>query len=100
MPVIKQMLLTEQDIRRIAKLAHIAISDEQLPACQTDMNLIMKHIHTLQTADTTGVVPMSHAQDMQLSTRPDVVTEHNQREALQAAAPQTEQGLYLVPKVI
>jgi aspartyl-tRNA(Asn)/glutamyl-tRNA(Gln) amidotransferase subunit C len=43
---------------------------------------------------------MSHAQDLAQRLRPDAVTEANRREAFQAIAPQTESGLYLVPKVI
>jgi aspartyl-tRNA(Asn)/glutamyl-tRNA(Gln) amidotransferase subunit C len=50
--------------------------------------------------DTGGVEPMSHSQDLAQRLREDVVTELDQREAFQAIAPQVEQGLFLVPKVI
>jgi aspartyl-tRNA(Asn)/glutamyl-tRNA(Gln) amidotransferase subunit C len=54
----------------------------------------------MQTQDTDGVEPMAHAQDISSRLREDTVTETNKREALQASAPATEKGLFLVPKVI
>ena len=54
----------------------------------------------MQKVDTEGIEPMSHAQDVTLRLRDDVVTEPNQRELFQSIAPQVEGGLYLVPKVI
>jgi aspartyl-tRNA(Asn)/glutamyl-tRNA(Gln) amidotransferase subunit C len=54
----------------------------------------------MQAVDTRGVEPMAHAQDLSQRLRDDVVTETNRREAFQAVAPETEAGLYLVPKVI
>ncbi|OGS85782.1 MAG: asparaginyl/glutamyl-tRNA amidotransferase subunit C, partial [Gallionellales bacterium GWA2_59_43] len=57
-------------------------------------------IAEMQAVDTTGIEPMSHAQDLSQRLREDVVSETNQREAFQAIAPQVEAGLYLVPKVI
>jgi len=54
----------------------------------------------MQAVDTTGVEPMSHAQDVTLRLRVDGVTEHDQHELFQSIAPQVEDGLYLVPKVI
>jgi aspartyl-tRNA(Asn)/glutamyl-tRNA(Gln) amidotransferase subunit C len=54
----------------------------------------------MQAVDTTGIEPMSHAQDVVLRLRDDVVTEPDQHELFQSVAPQVETGLYLVPKVI
>ena len=54
----------------------------------------------MQAVDTSGIAPMSHAQDLVLRLREDAVTEQDQRAQFQAAAPQVEAGLYLVPKVI
>jgi aspartyl-tRNA(Asn)/glutamyl-tRNA(Gln) amidotransferase subunit C len=54
----------------------------------------------MQAVDTKGVEPMSHAQDLALRLREDAVTEDNRRATFQSVAPETEAGLYLVPKVI
>jgi aspartyl-tRNA(Asn)/glutamyl-tRNA(Gln) amidotransferase subunit C len=54
----------------------------------------------MQAVDTTGIAPMSHAQDVTQRLREDKVTESNQRELFQSIAPQVEAGLYLVPQVI
>ena len=54
----------------------------------------------MQAVDTDGVEPMSHPQELAQRLRADVVGETDRRAAYQAIAPQTEAGLYLVPKVI
>ena len=54
----------------------------------------------MQAVDTSGVTPMSHAQDVTLRLRADVVTETDQHELFQSIAPQVEAGLYLVPQVL
>jgi aspartyl-tRNA(Asn)/glutamyl-tRNA(Gln) amidotransferase subunit C len=57
-------------------------------------------IEQMQAVDVSNIAPMSHAQDLVLRLRQDVVTETDQRQANQAVAPEVEHGLYLVPKVI
>ena len=57
-------------------------------------------IGQLNAVDTTGVVPMAHAQDVMLPLRPDAVTETDRRGLYQRVAPAVEQGLYLVPRVV
>ncbi|MDK2124962.1 Asp-tRNA(Asn)/Glu-tRNA(Gln) amidotransferase subunit GatC [Parachitinimonas caeni] len=94
------MQLSSDDIRRIARLARIAIDEQETVAMQQQLNGIFGVIEQLQSVNTDGVEPMSHAQDVALRLREDKVTESNQREALQAVAPAVEAGLYLVPKVI
>jgi aspartyl-tRNA(Asn)/glutamyl-tRNA(Gln) amidotransferase subunit C len=94
------MSLSEQDIQRIAKLARIKLSPPQLATAKTELNQILALLENLRAINTEGVVPMSHAQDVSLSMRADQVSETNQRDAFQSIAPQTEKGLYLVPKVI
>lgn len=94
------MLLTLEEIRRIANLARIAISADEAAAMQAQLNEIFELIGQMQKVNTDGIEPMSHAQGLTLRLREDVVTEHDDRERFQTAAPQVEQGLYLVPKVI
>jgi len=57
-------------------------------------------IQKMQVVDTAGIEPMSHAQDVVLRLRDDVVTESDQHELFQSVAPKVQAGLYLVPKVI
>lgn len=94
------MSLSEQDVQRIARLARIELSGAQPELVKNELNQILDMIESLRAIDTEGVVPMSHAQDVSLRTRPDAVSETSQRDAFQKIAPQVENGLYLVPKVI
>lgn len=94
------MSLTRADVEKVARLARLAMDDQEIQAAQAQLNNIFGLIAEMQAVDTTGVAPMSHSQDLSQRLREDVVTETNQREAFQAIAPQTEDGLYLVPQVI
>ena len=94
------MSLNSADIKRIAHLARIEVSDTEAEATLTKLKGILGLIEQMQAVDTTGIVPMSHSQDVTQRLREDVVTETNQRELFQSIAPAVKEGLYLVPKVI
>ena len=94
------MSLSLDQVRRIAHLARIRISDAEALQTQAQLNGILGLIETMQAVDTEGVAPMAHAQDLLLRLREDAVTEAEQRSVFQSIAPQVEAGLYLVPKVI
>lgn len=94
------MALTIDDVRRVAHLARVAVDDAEAAAALEQLSGIFKLIEQMQAVDTSGIAPMSHAQDLVLRLRDDVVTEQDQRAQFQAVAPQVEAGLYLVPKVI
>lgn len=94
------MSLDEQTVRHMAKLARIGISPEDIAQYQSEMGKIIEFVTQLQNADTEGVAPLSHPVDVTPSYRPDVVNEPEQREHLQSVAPETESGLYLVPRVV
>ncbi len=94
------MSLTAKDVERIAKLARIRVDEVEVAAYQTQLNGIFGLIEEMQSVDTAGIEPMSHAQDLFQRLRADTVSESDRRTAFQAIAPQTENGLYLVPKVI
>jgi len=94
------MSLTTDDVTKVAQLARLAMSEQEIATAQSQLNAIFGLIAEMQAVDTTGIAPMSHAQDVVQRLREDVVTETNQRDAFQAIAPQVEQGLFLVPKVI
>ena len=94
------MSLTLEQVRRIAHLARIEVSDAEAESTLGHLNEIFTLIEEMQAVDTQGVEPMAHAQDLAQRLRADVVTEQNRRQAFQAVAPEIEAGLYLVPKVI
>jgi len=94
------MPLALEEVRRIAELARIGISDAEARAVQAQLNDIFELIGQMQKVSTDGIAPMTHARGAVLRLREDKVTECDQRERFQAVAPQVEQGLYLVPKVI
>jgi aspartyl-tRNA(Asn)/glutamyl-tRNA(Gln) amidotransferase subunit C len=94
------MSLSLADVEKVARLARLAMNDQEIQAAQAQLSNIFGLIAEMQAVDTKGIEPMSHAQDVAQRLREDKVTEPNQREAFQAIAPQVENGLYLVPQVI
>lgn len=94
------MSLKHEDVSRIAHLARIAISEAENDAVLGQLNRILGLIDELAAVPTDGVLPMAHAQEVGQRLRDDVVTEPDRRDAFLANAPQAENGLFLVPKVI
>ena len=94
------MTLSVRDVTRIAQLARLELSEKQAEEVLAQLQGVFKLIEELQSIDTRGVEPMSHAQDVSLRLREDRVTEGDTRERFQAIAPLVDAGLYLVPKVI
>lgn len=94
------MSLTLEDIRRIAHLARIRIDTDEAARYQAQLSDIFHLIEQMQAIDTQGIEPMAHARDVYQRLREDRVTETDRRAAFQSVAPQVEDGLYLVPKVI
>jgi aspartyl-tRNA(Asn)/glutamyl-tRNA(Gln) amidotransferase subunit C len=94
------MSLSLADVQRLALLARIEIDAAQGEAVRAKLDAILDMIGQLNAVDTTGVVPMAHAQDVMLPLRPDAVTEVDRRTLYQGIAPAVEDGLYLVPRVV
>ena len=94
------MTISRKDIEKVAVLARIRVDDEQVSALEKDLGNILDLVDQLAAADTDSVEPMAHPLNAVQRLRADEVTEANQREAFQAIAPATENGLYLVPRVI
>jgi len=94
------MSLDTDDIKAIAKLARLKIDETDVPLYATNLSNILDLVEQMNSVDTEGVVPMSHPLDVVQRLREDIVTENNQREEFQSVAPATQNGLYLVPKVI
>ncbi|MFL6655977.1 MAG: Asp-tRNA(Asn)/Glu-tRNA(Gln) amidotransferase subunit GatC [Sulfurifustis sp.] len=94
------MSLDTTQVRKIAHLARLRITDDEASAYAESLSRILGLIEQMNAAATEQVTPMAHPSDAALRLRPDEITEANQREKFQAIAPAVEAGLYLVPKVI
>jgi len=94
------MSITHEHVKRVAQLAQLEISANENETIRAQLNDIIGLIEQLQAVDTHGVEPMAHVLDLGQRLRPDIVTESNRREDFLAIAPQTEAGLFIVPKVI
>lgn len=94
------MSLERSDVEKIAQLAAIRVGEDELEAVGEKLSKILDVFDLLAKANTDGVEPMAHPLDQVQRLREDKVTEADQRDIFQAVAPATENGLYLVPKVI
>ena len=94
------MSLSDDQIRRLARLARIALEPGETAEVGGRLNRILDLVGQIQAVNTEGIEPMSHALDVVQRLREDEVTEPDRREAYQSVAPAVEGGLYLVPKVI
>ena len=92
--------IEEADIKKIAYLSRLGIDDKDIPAYAQSLTEILDFVEQMDSADTANIQPMAHPQDMSQRLRTDEVTEENQRELLMKNAPVSEDGLFLVPKVI
>ncbi len=94
------MSVTTQDVRKIARLARLAAPEERLEALAGELNGILKWIEQLDEVDVEGVEPLASAVATTLPMREDVVTDGNIRDDVLANAPRTEEGFFVVPKVV
>jgi len=94
------MSLDKKKVLTIAHLARLAINEQDIPEYERNLTNILTLVEKMNAADADNITPMAHPLDTQQPLREDQVTETNQRDRFQAIAPQTEKGLYLVPKVI
>jgi len=92
--------LSRQDIEYIAHLARLEVSESDVPAYVDKLGRIIEFIDELGQADTADMVPMAHPLDMSQRLRADEVTESDERDRYQANAPETENGVYVVPRVV
>ena len=99
------MSLVLSDVQRLSKLAQLEISEAEAVQTLDKLNGIFDLVEQMRAVDTTGVAPLNHPiaairAELALRLRDDVVTEPDRRDAYQQVAPATQDGLYLVPKVI
>jgi aspartyl-tRNA(Asn)/glutamyl-tRNA(Gln) amidotransferase subunit C len=100
----EHMALNLNDVTRIAHLARLELAEGEAQQTLGQLNNIFALVEKMQAVDTTGIEPLAHPVDqiaeVELRLRDDAVTEQIDREAFQRCAPATQDGLYLVPKVI
>jgi aspartyl-tRNA(Asn)/glutamyl-tRNA(Gln) amidotransferase subunit C len=103
-PPISAMSLSSSDISRIATLARLDLRPEESERMLSQINGFFDIVERMRTVETHGIEPLSHpvatVRDIALRLRADAVSEGNEREANQRSAPATEDGLFLVPRVI
>jgi aspartyl-tRNA(Asn)/glutamyl-tRNA(Gln) amidotransferase subunit C len=93
-------MLDESRVQALAKLARIKIEDVEVPALAFQLSRILTLVEQMNEIDTTGVDPLAHPLELVARRRPDLVTETDQREQLQAGAPAVANGYFLVPRVL
>jgi len=99
------MSLDLSDVKRLARLAQLDLNEDQAARTLDKLNGIFNLVEQMRAVDTAGIEPLNHPiaayqNDVALRLREDAVTEQNRREEYQKVAPATQDGLYLVPKVI
>ena len=94
------MSLTSDDVKRVAKLARLGLTDVETTETLALLNSILELINKMQRINTDGVAPLAHPLELRQTLRADAVAETNQRDKFQAIAPQANTGLYLVPRVV
>ena len=94
------MSVEQSDIEKIAILSRIRIAENDISGVADRINDILAMVDKMQAVDTTEIEPMANPLDAIQRLREDTVTETNQRDSFQAIAPDADEGLYLVPKVI
>ena len=94
------MSVDEKTVRHIARLARIALKDEQVKPMVNELNNILAWVEQLEEVDVAGVPPLTSVVEQRLKMRDDVVTEGGQADALMANAPQSEENFFVVPRVV
>ncbi len=94
------MSVNTEQVRHIAKLARIAMGDDELERLVPELNNILGWIEQLAEVDTDGIEPLTAVIDQHLRLRDDVVTDGNIRDEVLANAPDAQHGFFAVPKVI
>ena len=94
------MALSKDDVLNIANLAKLQVNEDEVERYKQDLSRILEFVEQMNQADVDNITPMAHPQEMMQPLREDAITESDQREKFQQIAPATQDGLYLVPKVI
>ncbi len=94
------MSVDQNTVRRIARLARIAVTDDEVPHLQGELNAILSFVEQLNEVNVEGVEPMTSVTPMTMKKRQDGVTDGGYANQIVRNAPATEDGFFLVPKVV
>lgn len=94
------MAISPENIKTLAHLARLGVDEDTLAPLATDLSKVLDLVEKLQAIDTRGVEPMAHPAGASLWLRDDEATHTDQRDTLQEPAPSTQDGYFLVPRVI
>jgi len=94
------MPLSEHDVRHVAMLARLALTDSEVEAMRDDLNTILGHIDEIQQLDLASVPPMAHATAVTNVTRADVIIPSFSQEVAISNAPQSEHGAFVIPQIV
>lgn len=94
------MKITADEVKKVAKLAKLTLSDPDIERMAADMDAMLAYVATLADLDTQGIVPTAHAVPMANAFRADQLRPSLERDAVMAAAPKCADGTFRVPKVI
>ncbi len=89
-----------KEVRHVARLAHIDATDQDLEAMRADLNAILDYVAQLETLDLEGVAPTTHAVPLELPLRPDLLAATLTRDEVLAGAPDQDQGMFRVPRIV
>jgi aspartyl-tRNA(Asn)/glutamyl-tRNA(Gln) amidotransferase subunit C len=87
-------------VRRIARLARIAVTEDEVPHLQGELNAMLAFVEQLSEVDVTGVEPMTSVTPMEMMKRADVINDGEIADKVTANAPMSEDHFFLVPKVV
>ncbi len=94
------MAITQDEARKVAHLARIAVDDAELPQLAEKLNGILHFMEQLNEVDVTGIEPMTGVEKMRLKRREDIVTDGEMQDKILANAPDAREGFFAVPKVV
>ena len=94
------MSVSADDVRKVARLARLAVDEKAIPALTDELNNILSMVEQLQAVDVEGVEPMTAVTPMSLKQREDVVTDGDIVEDVLVNAPEAAEGFFVVPKVV
>jgi aspartyl-tRNA(Asn)/glutamyl-tRNA(Gln) amidotransferase subunit C len=94
------MSVDADTVRRIAHLARIAVAEDEIEALQGELNAMLAFVEQLSEVNVEGVEPMTSVAPMEMKKRVDAVTDGGNADAILANAPATQDGYFLVPKVV
>jgi aspartyl-tRNA(Asn)/glutamyl-tRNA(Gln) amidotransferase subunit C len=94
------MSIDDQTVRKVARLARVAVADKDVAPLRDDLNRILAWVEELNEVDVDGVEPMTSVTPMSLKMREDVITAGGDAGAALSNAPETAEGFFVVPKVI